>query len=96
MRADRALAPGPEAANGKGVRTMKLVARVLAALAILALATPALACGEMKQTTTASTQPQTQTQTQTKAAKPVAKSDKKAESKGAKAAQQPKAQTAQN
>ena len=77
---------------------MKLVARVLAALAILALATPALACGEMKQTTTASTQPQTQpqAQSQTKAAKPVAKSDKKAESKGAKAAQQPKAQTAQN
>lgn len=70
---------------------MKLFVRVLAALSVLALATPALACGDMKQTTTAATQ--------TKATKPVAKAekaDKKAEAKRAKAAQQGQGQTAQN
>lgn len=72
---------------------MKLVARVLAAGAILALAAPALACGEMKQTTTASTQ--------TKEAQPAAKAEKKA-AKPAKSQQDAKkappaqAQTAQN
>jgi ABC-type oligopeptide transport system substrate-binding subunit len=70
---------------------MKLVVRVLAAAAVVALATPAFACGEMKQTTTASTQPKA---TETK---PVAKSEKKT-AKPAKAQQAAKtqAQTAQN
>ena len=72
---------------------MKLVVRVLAAAAVVALATPAFACGEMKQTTTASTQtkaPETQ---------PVAKTEKKKAAKPAKseqAAKKTQAQTAQN
>ncbi len=69
---------------------MKLVVRVLAAAAVIALATPALACGEMKQTTTASTQ--------TKEAQPVAKAEKKAAkpAKSAHTAKKTQAQTAQN
>jgi len=72
---------------------MKLVVRVLAAAAVVALATPAFACGEMKQTTTASTQ----TQTKAPETQPVAKTEKKA-AKPAKAQQAAKtqAQTAQN
>jgi hypothetical protein len=72
---------------------MKLAVRVLAAAAVVALATPALACGEMKQTTTASTQT-----TQTKQAQPVAKGEKKAAkpAKSEQAAKKTQAQTAQN
>jgi ABC-type oligopeptide transport system substrate-binding subunit len=72
---------------------MKLVVRVLAAAAAVALATPAFACGEMKQTTTASTQ------TKAQETQPVAKTEKKAAkpAKAQKAAKtQTQAQTAQN
>ena len=58
---------------------MKLFVRLLAALSLLALATPALACGDMKQTTTAAAQPKATKQ-------PVAKAEKKAEKKAAKKA----------
>ncbi len=68
---------------------MKLIVRVLAALTAVALATPAFACGEMKQqTTTASAQE--------KAKQPVAKTEKKAAAKHAKDQAPQKPQTAQN
>ncbi|WP_242334836.1 MULTISPECIES: hypothetical protein [Anaeromyxobacter] len=62
---------------------MKLVLRAAAALAILGLATPAFPCGD-KQMTTASSS--TTASTKSKAA--VAKADKKAAAKTAKAAPQ--------
>ncbi len=57
---------------------MKLVLRAATALAILGLATPAFPCGEKKMTT-ASTTPST------KGKEAVAKTEKKAEPKAAKA-----------
>jgi hypothetical protein len=70
---------------------MKLFVRLLAALSLLALATPALACGDMKQTTTAAAQPKATKQPVAKAEK---KADKKAQAKDAK--QQAAGQGAQN
>ncbi|HVI92824.1 MAG TPA: hypothetical protein VM753_02395 [Anaeromyxobacter sp.] len=70
---------------------MKLVVRLLAALSLLALAAPALACGDMKQTTTAAAQPKATKQPVAKAEK---KADKKAQAKDAK--QQAAGQGAQN
>ena len=70
---------------------MKLVARLLAALSLLALAAPALACGDMKQTTTAAAQTKATKQPVAKAEK---KTDKKAEAKDAK--QPAAAQSVQN
>jgi hypothetical protein len=64
---------------------MKLVLRAAAALAILGLATPAFPCGD-KQMTTASSSQTTTSSTKSKAA--VAKADKKATTKTAKAAPQ--------
>jgi Flp pilus assembly protein TadB len=60
---------------------MKIVVRVLAALAVIALATPALACdGAKKQTTTASAKEK---------ARPEKKADAKAEAKTAQAPAKP-------
>jgi hypothetical protein len=70
---------------------MKLFVRLLAALSLLALATPALACGDMKQTTTAAAQPKATKQPVAKAEK---KAEKKAQAKDAK--QQAAAQSSQN
>ncbi len=68
---------------------MKLVARALSALALLAFATPALPCGDhAAKTTTASAEKE-------KGSSTVAKSDKKA-AKKAKNAEQSKTATATN
>jgi hypothetical protein len=71
---------------------MKLVVRALAALAIVALATPAFACDGAKKTTTASAEAKGTTK------EAVAKSEKKAaaETKAAKADTAQKAGTAAN
>lgn len=56
---------------------MKLIARITAALALLAFATPALPCGAEKQTTTATSDSKKQEQ-------PVAKSEATKSAKAAK------------
>jgi hypothetical protein len=68
---------------------MTFVARVLAALAVLALATPAFACGGAKKTTHTA-------EAKTTEKDAVAKSEKKSEAKTAKAEKPQKPATVQN